>query len=216
MATVEEQETTTFPGLYRGIVRRINDPQKKNRIVVVVPAVNGDGELDWALPCFPVHGKLRKPQPGEPVWVAFEHGDIDFPVWIGSWLGAGEEQSGSLGARKTATYTTAGGSQELGTVALGLSYRVLQVHTSGPARVRLYASVADQQADVSRGTLTPPPAGLGLVLDVLTSAEVLTLRMSPQADGSSLDSPASALIPVTVTPTENQSVTVTMTYLRTE
>ena len=104
MTVTDDTETTTFAGLYRGIVRRVNDPQRKNRLVAVVPAINGDGELDWALPCFPFVTKrpaiadsagtavlaeditLRLPNPGDAVWIMFEHGDIDFPVWLGTWL----------------------------------------------------------------------------------------------------------------------------------
>lgn len=92
---VEHDEDTTFPGLYRGIVTRNNDPEHKGRIVCQVPMVNGDGELDWALPAFPfVTGESGPvtptvPRVGDAVWIMFEHGDVDFPVYIGTWLPGG-------------------------------------------------------------------------------------------------------------------------------
>lgn len=101
-----------FFGIYRGKVHDVNDPTKRGRLLVQVPQVNGTGELDWALPCFPYLtqtpkvttqgsnaggpltgvGKtakitLRLPKRGDPVWVMFEAGNPDRPVWLGTWLG---------------------------------------------------------------------------------------------------------------------------------
>lgn len=94
-ALEETDETQVFPGVYRGIVTRIDDPDLKGRVMCQVPVLNGDGELDWALPAFPFltgdTGPVRPtlPRVGDAIWVMFEHGDIDFPVYIGTWLPGG-------------------------------------------------------------------------------------------------------------------------------
>lgn len=99
-----------FYGIHRGVVVDPTDPTKKHRVKVKVPDVNGDGDLGWALPCFPVlvqQPKLvnmviadgvyvsgttekitvRPLKRGDAVWVMFENGDATRPVWLGSWLG---------------------------------------------------------------------------------------------------------------------------------
>ena len=40
----------------------------------------------WATPCVPV-GYLGVPPVGSGVWVEFEGGDTDYPIWSGCWLG---------------------------------------------------------------------------------------------------------------------------------
>ena len=78
---------TTFAGMYRGLVLRTNDPLRQNRIQVAVPVINGNDPLDWALPCLPplAAAQQRMPLRGESVWIMFEHGSADHPVWMGSW-----------------------------------------------------------------------------------------------------------------------------------
>jgi uncharacterized protein involved in type VI secretion and phage assembly len=48
---------------------------------VSVPAVAGLGEC-WALPCRPA-GSRAMPKAGSTVWIAFEGGDPNHPVWVG-------------------------------------------------------------------------------------------------------------------------------------
>lgn len=71
----------SLPGLYRALVVDAADPQRLNRLRVSVPAVAGFGER-WALPCRPA-GSRAVPKAGSTVWIAFEGGDPDQPVWVG-------------------------------------------------------------------------------------------------------------------------------------
>jgi hypothetical protein len=81
-----------FFGRYRGYVTDVDDPKKLGRIKTKVPEVLGDDEeLGWALPApitggAPNAGDLWLPQVGNFVWVEFESGSPEYPVWSpGPW-----------------------------------------------------------------------------------------------------------------------------------
>lgn len=83
-----------FFGKYRGKVENNLDPQQMGRIQVSVPAVLGQGSLSWAMPCVPYAGPgvgfFAIPPNGANVWVEFEGGDTDYPIWSGCFWGLGE------------------------------------------------------------------------------------------------------------------------------
>jgi hypothetical protein len=70
------------------------DPMMLGRVQVSVPAVLGDGSLSWAAPCVPYAGSgvgfFMIPPNGANIWVEFEGGDIDYPIWSGCFWGTGE------------------------------------------------------------------------------------------------------------------------------
>lgn len=93
-----------YGGIYRARVQRV----RGHELEVICPAV-GSEPLDWARPCFPMLTQnpavtgvdsggdsvslqtetitIRAPKRGAGVWVMFEEGDPDRPVWLGSWMG---------------------------------------------------------------------------------------------------------------------------------
>ena len=80
-----------YHGLYRGTVSINIDPEQRGRLRLEIPDVLGEGLSNWAMPCV-VFGGARSgayvvPAVDSGVWVAFEHGDPDRPVWIGGWWG---------------------------------------------------------------------------------------------------------------------------------
>jgi hypothetical protein len=73
-----------LPGLYRGMVTETNDPDGRGRVKVMVPLLSLDAR--WAMPCLPyVSGRMAidVPPVGTEVWIAFEGGDPELPVWMG-------------------------------------------------------------------------------------------------------------------------------------
>lgn len=79
-------------GKYRGSVVNNFDPLSIGRLIVQVPDVGGLVPGTWAMPCFPFSGKQMGawmiPQVNAGVWVEFEQGDPDYPIWSGSWFGS--------------------------------------------------------------------------------------------------------------------------------
>lgn len=85
---------TDFLSKYRGTVVNNIDPMQLGRIQISVPSVLGEGRMSWAMPCVPYAGPgvgfFAIPPTGANVWVEFEGGDIDYPIWSGCFWGVGE------------------------------------------------------------------------------------------------------------------------------
>ncbi|MEP7012882.1 MAG: phage baseplate assembly protein V [Acidobacteriota bacterium] len=84
-----------FYGKYRGTVINNIDPMQLGRIQAMVPDVSGFIPTSWAMPCVPLAGKQMGtfvvPQIGSGVWVEFEQGDPDYPIWVGGFWGIAAE-----------------------------------------------------------------------------------------------------------------------------
>jgi uncharacterized protein involved in type VI secretion and phage assembly len=89
-------------GLYRGVVRDVDDPEEKGRIRAEVHELLGAGKLtNWASYCAPFGGGgagfFMLPRPGDGVWVMFERGEPTKPVWIGFWFNAEDRRPEEAG-----------------------------------------------------------------------------------------------------------------------
>ena len=91
----ESEEPSSYYGKYRGTVINNIDPMQIGRIQVMVPDVSGFIPTSWAMPCVPLAGKQMGtfvvPQVGSGVWVEFEQGDPDYPIWVGCYWGLAAE-----------------------------------------------------------------------------------------------------------------------------
>lgn len=89
------RESPRFYGVYRGTVVNNIDPLEIGRIQATVPDVSGLTPTTWAMPCVPLAGKqmgtFMVPQIGSGVFLQFEAGDPDRPVWLGGWWGDAAE-----------------------------------------------------------------------------------------------------------------------------
>jgi len=85
------ESQSQYYGKYRGTVINNMDPEQRGRIQAMVPDVLGLTPSTWALPCVPIAGKqeglFAVPQIGSAVWIEFEQGDPDYPIWTGGFWG---------------------------------------------------------------------------------------------------------------------------------
>jgi uncharacterized protein involved in type VI secretion and phage assembly len=87
--------TQRFYGKYRGTVMQNIDPQFRGRLLVQVPDVLGLVPSSWAEACVPLAGPTGSPMGfylvppiGAGVWVEFEKGDPNYPLWVGCRFGS--------------------------------------------------------------------------------------------------------------------------------
>jgi uncharacterized protein involved in type VI secretion and phage assembly len=78
-----------FYGKYRATVLNNVDPQLQGRIQVQLGDRYGAFPSTWAMPAFAFAGKgngvVSLPQVTSSVWVEFEAGDPDYPIWSGAF-----------------------------------------------------------------------------------------------------------------------------------
>ncbi len=81
-----------FYGKYRATVTAVDAATL--RIKAKVPAVLGEQESGWCMPCVPYAGPgvgmAFLPEVGAGVWIEFEGGDVSYPVWVGCYWREGE------------------------------------------------------------------------------------------------------------------------------
>jgi hypothetical protein len=87
-----------YLGKFRGTVIQNIDPEQRGRLQLMVPDVLGLVPSTWAEPCVPLAGPTGPPMGvymvppiGAGVWVEFEQGDPDYPVWVGCRWGLQSE-----------------------------------------------------------------------------------------------------------------------------
>jgi len=82
-------------GKYRGTVVNNVDPLQIGRLQAIVADVAGFVPGTWAMPCLPMaginSGVFTVPMIGAGVWIEFERGDPDYPVWTGGYWGTSAE-----------------------------------------------------------------------------------------------------------------------------
>jgi uncharacterized protein involved in type VI secretion and phage assembly len=83
-----------FFGKYRGVVLNNIDPMQIGRVQASVPDVSVIPST-WAMPCTPwagiATGVFTVPPIGAGVWIEYERGDPDYPIWVGGYWGTAAE-----------------------------------------------------------------------------------------------------------------------------
>jgi uncharacterized protein involved in type VI secretion and phage assembly len=83
---------TKYFGKYRDSVVNNVDPMQQGRLQAMVPDVLGSMPSSWAMACVPFAGTQSGlwavPDIGAGVWIEFEQGDPEYPIWAGGWWGS--------------------------------------------------------------------------------------------------------------------------------
>lgn len=123
-----------FFGKYRGEVTDTADPTNRARLKVRCPAVLGDQEA-WAMPCVPYAGDgvgfFALPAAGSSVWVEFEGGEINQPIWAGCFWKDSEIDSGD--AKETVMFLRTPGVS----IRVDNSGGTVEIEASGGAKITL-------------------------------------------------------------------------------
>jgi hypothetical protein len=84
-----------YYGKYRGVVVNNVDPMRIGRIMASVPDVGNSIPATWAMPSVPMAGIQAGvhvvPPVGAGVWIEFEQGDAEYPIWSGCFWGSAAE-----------------------------------------------------------------------------------------------------------------------------
>jgi uncharacterized protein involved in type VI secretion and phage assembly len=115
--TTHPGSTARHFGKYRAIVVDNQDPLQRGRVKASVPSVLGGQTSDWALPCFPFGGGagfgwFAVPPVGAQLWLEFEEGDLQRPIWTGTFHQQGADVPAAAALQDPTTYLlrTPGGS----------------------------------------------------------------------------------------------------------
>jgi len=96
LRNITRQLQNRYYGKYRGFVVDNADPDNRGRLKLKVPTVLGDQDTGWALPCLPFGGLANQglfmvPEIDAQVWVEFEEGNLDHPIWVGVFWQQGSD-----------------------------------------------------------------------------------------------------------------------------
>ncbi len=159
-------------GKYRGFVSDNQDPEQRGRIRLLIPSVLGETVSGWALPCLPFGGLANQglfmvPEVDAQVWVEFEEGNLDQPIWTGVfWQQQGDiPEEGAKDEPTTRVLRTPSG-------------HVLQFDdASGEEQFRLFHPSEAQMSIDSNGTIDLTDAG-GSKLTMDASANSIVVEDS--------------------------------------
>lgn len=81
-------------GIYRATVADNRDPQNQRRLKLRIQT-SPDSDSSWIAPMYGASGTFSVPEIGQGVWVQFQGGDPEYPVWFG-WFGKNQGKNKQL------------------------------------------------------------------------------------------------------------------------
>jgi hypothetical protein len=176
-----------FYGKYRGKVWNNVDELGLGRLQVTVPAVPGL-RMGWALPCTPYAGRgvgfYAMPPLDANVWVEFEGGDPNYPIWSGCFWEEGEVPGSPLVDPEIKIFQTASISMVLNDLPGegGFSLTVKPPITEVPMSITIDATGITLSCPESTMKMTPESITLTVPPgSQVISAETITLTVPESA-----------------------------------
>ncbi len=185
---MSQAEGNRFYGKYRGKVISIADPKGLGRIQAEVPDALGRGTpCGWANPCAVFAGMgvglCALPSVGANVWIEFEQGNLDHPIWSGCFWdeapGAMPPPGGLSPPFNKVLIRTAGGNQIILDDTPGAGGITLQ--TSAGQRLVLSAtgiSLQDQPGPAGQQLSITPSDGIKITTPGQASVQLLGPKVS--------------------------------------
>ncbi len=129
------KEMPRYFGKYRGVVTDNRDELQRGRIRAKVPAVFGkDNESSWALPCVPYAGNgvgfFLIPPEHAMVWIEFEQGDTDYPIWTGCFWDEIDKLPASPAVAEMKVLKT-----DTATISLDNKQGIITIETTGGMKI---------------------------------------------------------------------------------
>jgi hypothetical protein len=137
-------------------------------------------------------------------------------TWSNKGQLGGSGAGGGSGIREDVTFISGSivaNASVSGTVSISPRYQLLQITTNYPCRVRLYTSTAKRDADLTRTVGIDPEGNHGLMLEFISSTELLSADLSPLVDGFA-DTSAIAYS-ITNLSGATQTINVTLNHVKT-
>jgi hypothetical protein len=144
---------TRFYGVYSGIVTNKTDPENKKRLSVIVPQITGGDQLVLVKPSAPSDtlSSIHLPAIGANVWIIFESGDPNYPVWMSSnsttpsYYGSFyDTTTQTLSANNTPTVITLNTTAENNEITIDSTYKSrIKFNYAGTYNVQFSAQVSN-------------------------------------------------------------------------
>ena len=116
-------------------------------------------------------------------------------------------------ATMTQVVTVAADAEAEVSLPLAPAFGMWKLSTDKAARVRVYSTAADRTADASRAEGDLPAAGVGLVTEVITSASLLSVPLTPPQFGASLETtPSSSISALVKNKSASADITITIIW----
>jgi hypothetical protein len=166
---------TLYFGKYSGVVREV-DPESMC-VRAEVPAVYHDAITPWAMPCVPFagpkHGLVLLPEVGDGVWIEFEAGRLEAPIWSGCFWA--NDQRPTPSTEKARLLSTSAGHQilldedadEIGVVHPGGAQITISKDEIKLSLGGCVLKVTRTEIDLNNGMVKVTTAGASLVNDAL-------------------------------------------------
>ena len=204
-------------GIWRGIVTNVNDPLGLGRVKAKVHELLGEkDETDWASYCSPFGGAgagwcflpspvtpgADEPQAGDGVWIMFEAGDLNRPVWVGFWYSSVDPPPAGAGKDVRVLRSKAGHRIEFGDAAGGeyvkvvdkVGNRVLLDSAGGSVTVESVGDVTVKAAGEAKVQASKAVIDAGSVELAGADGDVITTATHPKCRYDKQPIPGSAKV----------------------